>query len=501
MKEDRPNIVLIMSDEHHSRFMGCAGNSIIQTPALDMLASQGTRFNNAYCAYPLCGPSRAAFLTGQYPSQLGIYDGEELSSHVPTFAHSLNMAGYHTALCGRMGWWWGPDQFYGFQQRLHGDAIPVDNVLTAELKGSGFNKTSGQTRYAVQVSGYGRQGNQLFDQSVTDTACTFIQSQFESSEPCCLVVGLMLPHCPLICQKEQFDYYMQRIEPPRPVSKEYLETLHPAMKRWRQCREMDEISSVQHQRALAAYYGLVTEMDSSVGRIIEAVKQSSQAERTVIIYTSDHGDMAGEQGMWWKSNFYDASSRVPLIISCPGQFSQEQMIDSIVSLIDIGPTMLDIAGAQPLPHVEGRSLRRFVGGGQEPVDWPNEIYCEYRGLQLDQPAYMVRSGPWKLNYYHGFHSCQLFNLEDDPQEINDLGRDQAYKDVVGRLYERIEARWSGDEYLAAAKAQAQQRRFLLDGAAGGAPHVIPHPVTHFSAPPGYNQFDYSQLPEPPSPRR
>ncbi|MBH05527.1 MAG: hypothetical protein CMJ20_04320 [Phycisphaeraceae bacterium] len=89
MKEDRPNIVLIMSDEHHSRFMGCAENSIIQTPALDMLASQGTRFNNAYCAYPLCGPSRAAFLTGQYPSQLGIYDGEELSSHVPTFAHSL----------------------------------------------------------------------------------------------------------------------------------------------------------------------------------------------------------------------------------------------------------------------------------------------------------------------------------------------------------------------------------------------------------------------------
>ena len=496
MKSNRPNIVLIMSDEHNSTIMGCAGNSTIQTPALDALAGQGTRFTNTYCPFPLCGPSRAGFLTAQYPSQLGIFDGEELSSFVPTFAHSLSRAGYHTALCGRMGWWWGPDQFHGFRERPHGDCIPVRNVLTPELLGSGFNKTSGQTRYAVEVSGYGRQGNQLFDQSVTDSACSFITARASSPQPYCLVVGLMLPHCPLICSRDLFEYYMERIDPPQPMSREYLDNLHPAMKNWRERRGMDELTPVQNQRGLAAYYGLVTELDGNVGKIVEAIENSPQADQTAIVYTSDHGDMACEHGMWWKSNFYDGSSRAPLVISYPGRFPEGATEDSLASLIDVGPTLLDMVGAEPLPDVEGRSLLGFLEGGAEVADWPNEVYCEYSGLRGDHVSYMIRSGRWKLNYYHEFRSCQLFDMEEDPEEMHDRAGDPSCKEVVDSLLARIEERWDAEEYKAAAEKLARQRLMLRVGS----PYVIPHPVNHFSAPAGYNQFDYSQLPQPPRPR-
>ena len=348
-----PDIVLIMSDQHNRSVMGCAGHPLVQTPNLDALARQGTRFTNAYCPFPLCGPSRAGFMTAQYPSTIGVFDGDDFPSSVPTFAHGMGAAGYEAVLCGRMGW--GElDQFHGFERRIHGDVISFD-AIHKEVIGRGFNKTGGQTRYAVEVAGYGRTGFQLFDQSVVDSARSFIAGRDPGARPCCLVVGLMLPHNPLICQRELFEYYLERIPAPEPVSRDYLDRLHPAIRRWRERREVDALTPEQNRRGLAAYYGLVTELDGSVGRIVEAVKESSRQENTIFIYCSDHGDMACEHGMWWKSNFYEGSVGVPLIVSGPG-VAADRVNHSVVSLVDVGPTMLDMAGAEPLPDVAGRSF-------------------------------------------------------------------------------------------------------------------------------------------------
>ena len=411
--ERKPNIVLIMSDQHNPNVMGCAGNEIVQTPVLDALASEGVRFSNVYCPYPLCVPSRMAFMAAKYPSEIDIWDNHSiLSSNVPTFAHSLGAAGYEAVLCGRMHFR-GPDQFHGFERRIFGELYST--ALSPEIRGISPNTTDGQSKYAVQVSGYGRTGYQLYDRMVTQRAREFLSAHRKADRPYCLVVGLGLPHNPLICSQELFEYYIDRVPVPEPRPEAYLEALHPAMKMWRERRGVDDLTPEQNHRGLAAYYGLVTELDRNVGQIVEMVKASPEAANTVTIYCSDHGDMACEHGMWWKSNFYEGSVKVPCIVSWPKRFASSKVVDAVVSLIDLGPTVLEIAGAEPLPDATGRSFAGMLGPGNQEIEWPNEVYSEYLGLLGDEPACMTRRGAWKLNYYHEFGSYQLFNLEHDPE--------------------------------------------------------------------------------------
>jgi choline-sulfatase len=488
---DRPNIVLIISDQHNASVMGCAGNPIVKTPNLDALAKQGTRFTNNYCAFPLCAPSRAAFLSAQYPSDIGVYDNSGsyfFTPQTPTFAHGLGAAGYEAVLCGRMHF--GPfDAFHGFERRIHGDHGPM---LSREIQGEGYNRTNGQTKYGVEVSGHGKTGAYAFDRSVTDTAIDFITDR-EDNRPFGLVVGLFMPHNPLICTKEDFDHYMAQIPPLEPESDEYLAKLHPAMKKWRERRGVEDLTPEQNRRGLAAYYGLVTELDRNIGRIVDAVRSAPGGEDTVIIYTSDHGDMAHEHGMWWKSSFYEGSVKVPLIVSQPSRLAQTQTEDAIVSLIDVGPTVLDLAGADPLPDVSGRTFAPFLTGQSIP-DWPNEVFSEYGGLLGDQPGCMLRSGPWKLNYYSESDSCQLFNIDDDPGERNDRADDPACKDIVAEALANIHARWSAQNVLDNLARQERARRVIQ--ASGHA--IVPHEEPVFAVPDGSNTFDFSQLPQKPS---
>ena len=486
-KGKQPNIVLIMSDQHNANVMGCAGNPIVRTPNLDALAGQGTRFTNAYCPYPLCAPSRMGFMAGAYPSEVGGFDNSgTLSSDVPTFAHGLSAAGYETVLCGRMHFI-GPDRLHGFGKRIHGDC---GGTLSPEIRGSGNNRTTGQSKYAVEVAGYGSTGYQAFDDSVTEAACNDISTWTGDGRPHCLVVGLILPHNPLICSMPLFDRYLEEIPLPEPVSPGYLDALHPAMRKWRERRGVDELTREQNRRGLAAYYGLVTELDTNVGRIVNAVKSSPAAENTIIVYCSDHGDMACEHGMWWKSSFYDGSARVPLIVSCPGQVPRGSN-DAVVSLIDVGPTVLNLAGAAALPGVSGRSLAGFLRGDGVIPGWPDEVYSEYIGLLGDGPACMVRRGPWKLNYYHEFRSCQLFNMEEDPGEMHDLSQDSGCREIVADCRERIRARWSAERMLEEAERQNQARDLIRQAGRS----ATPPPIVPFVAPEGCNRFDFSQLPD------
>ena len=482
----QPNIVLIMSDQHNANVMGCAGNPIVRTPNLDALAGQGTRFTNVYCPYPLCAPSRMGFMAASYPSEVGVFDnGGILSSQTPTFAHALGAAGYETVLCGRMHFV-GPDPFHGFEKRIHGDC--GGRALSPEILGTGPNRTNGQTKYAVEVSGYGGTGYQRFDRSVTDTACDYISDWTGEGRPRCLVVGLMLPHNPLICSRTLFDRYMEQIPLPEPVSPDYLGALHPAMRKWRERRGVDQLTPDQNRRGLAAYYGLVTELDRNVGGIVNAVKSSTAAERTVIIYCSDHGDMACEHGMWWKSSFYDGSARVPLIVSWPPELPHGKN-DAVISLIDVGPTVLDLAGTPLLPDVSGRSFAGFLRCEGTIPDWPHEVFSEYIGLLGDQPACMVRRGPWKLNYYHEFQSCQLFNMVEDPGEMHDRAEDPDCRGIVADCKDRIHARWSAERVLIDADKQNRARDLIRRCGHG----PMPHPVSPFAASDGDNRFDFSQL--------
>ncbi len=484
-----PNIILIMSDQHNPHAMGCAGNPIVQTPNLDALARRGVRFGNAYCPYPLCAPSRSGFMAAQYPSDVGVYDNSGgLSSDTPTFAHGFGAVGYEAVLCGRMHFR-NPDQFHGFEKRIHADC----GGLSKEIQGSGYNRTTGQTKYGVQVSGYGETGYRHYDKSVTETACKFIAARRADDRPYALVIGYISPHNPLICGAEDFAYYMAQIPPLEPESPEYLNALHPAMKNWRARRGVDDIAPEQNRRGLAAYYGLTTELDRHIGRIVDAVNATADEDNTVIIYTSDHGDMAHEHGMWWKSSFYEGSVGIPLICSWPGHFCENQVEDAIVSLIDVGPTALEIAGADPLPDVAGKSFAPFLKGVPA-SDWANEVFAEYIGLLGDRPACMIRTGPWKLNYYAESDSCQLFNIDEDPDERRDLRDDPRYRDVIQSGLEKIFARWSADDMLNRAARQARARALISRCGHAPIPHAIPPFAPDIDA---VNEFDFSQLPEDP----
>jgi len=521
MTSRQPNIVLIMSDQHNPHVMGCAGDEVVQTPNLDALADSGVRFDACYCPYPLCVPARMGFMTAQYPSDVDVWDnGNILDSNVRTFAHALGDAGYETALCGRMHFL-GPDQFHGFEKRIYGDCF---GFLSDEIQGTGYNRTNGQTRYAVEVTGHGRMGFQEFDKRVTEHACDYLASRDDppagrsptagdGPRPYCLVVGMVLPHNPLICERELFEYYMEKLPVPEPVSRDTLDSLHPAIRAWRERRGVDALTPEQHHRGRAAYYGLVTEMDRNIGRVIDAVKASPAASRprpssrgprgprerglgvpggaedTVIIYCTDHGDLAGEHGMWWKSSYYEGSVRVPLIVSCPSRFAGGRAVGSVASLIDVGPTLIELAGAEPLANVSGRSLAAFLETGEAPADWPNETFAEYVGGHGDKPSCMIRSGPWKLMRYSEFDGCLLFNLDEDPGELADRAADPACAEVVRELLAKVRARFSPERMLAGNARQRARWKALRREL-----HTGTDPTMHETPADDANVFDFSQVP-------
>jgi choline-sulfatase len=194
-------------------------------------------------------------------------------------------------------------------------------------------------------------------------------------------------------------------------------------------------------RSRVAYYGLCTFLDRQVGAIIATLEDSGFAGNTVIIYCSDHGEMLGEHGMWWKSTFYDGASRVPLIVSWPGHIDGGKSREENVSLMGIGSTLIDLAGLDPLPGSSGKSFRSLVEGSN--TGWEDTVFAEYAERGSDVVCRMVRSGPWKYNYYHGMQP-ELFHLQDDPGETDNLSGQSLHQSLEWRLRELALQDWEPD---------------------------------------------------------
>lgn len=207
----------------------------------------------------------------------------------------------------------------------------------------------------------------------------------------------------------------------------YLDTLHLAVRDLRRARQVDALTPEQTRAARAAYYGLVSMVDAHVGQILDTLKETGLRQETVVCYTSDHGDMAGELGMWWKSTMYEGAVGVPLLLSWPGYFPAGLVRREPVSLLDLAPTLIDLGGGPALPAPSGRVLTPLLRGEHQPADWRPEVYAEIVPALGPGPARLVRRGPWKLVYHHGYARPQLFNLGDDPPELHDLGGVPAYQ--------------------------------------------------------------------------
>jgi choline-sulfatase len=435
--------VVLLSDQHSPHVGGYAGDIHARTPNLDRLAGEGTRLARNYCPAPLCVPSRMSLMTGQFPSDLRVWTNSGmLSSNVPTFAHQLARAGYETVLCGRMHFV-GPDQRHGFGSRLVGDVsgavtgVPESGTFEGVWDRAGCGQSAGAL--ADAACGPGVASYEVYDRDVTARAEAFLAEWGAGDErPFCLVVGMLLPHNPYVCDPELFAHYLSVLPEADTIPPE---NEHPAVQALRETRGLTGVDPREARRARAAYYGLVETADANVGRVLAALERAGLAETTHVVYTSDHGDLNGEHGMWAKSSFYEGSVGVPCIWRGPG-VQAGAVCSRVTSLLDLAPTLLDVAGAEPLPAARGRSWRRLLAHGTD-GDWPDCAFAESCPIGL-RPARMVREGRWKLAVYHGFAQPQLFDLVNDPGETRDLGGDPAHAAVRTRLEARVRADWDGE---------------------------------------------------------
>jgi len=481
-RPDRPNILVIMSDQHSPHLLGCYGNEVVRTPNLDRLAAEGMRFSDAYCAAPLCVPSRMSFLTGRTPSHNRCWDNAQtLHSAIPTWAHVLGAAGYETALIGRMHFV-GPDQRHGFEQRPIGEFMarhPGAPIAGGPMWSRYPAISTGQARQTVEIAGRGQTHYQMFDAQVTEAACAWLRSRAGGGRPFAATLGLLLPHCPFIAPKEAFDYYRRRVDAP------VVEAEQPAtVRRFRALRGLLDppLPPERIRLARAAYYGLCEYVDSLVGRVLEVLEQTHLSENTLVIYISDHGESAGEHGCWWKSNYYESSVAVPMIARLPGVVPAGATCPAVCNLLDLPPTLAECAGTEFPTPIDGRSLWPTLTG-RHPADWPDETFSELvdpkHGRLL--ASRMIRSGRWKLWEFHDEDHLPpaLFDLENDPGELHDLAGDPAHGEVRDGLLAKLHADWDPQQALEATRAELADHQVIQ--AWGRAVQPV-HP-DHLPAPP------------------
>jgi len=432
--DSKPNIVMVMTDQHAARILGCAGDEFAQTPALDRLASQGTRFENCYCPSPLCVPSRMAFLTGLEPHQSGVLTNDDyLASDIPTIAHAIGSAGYDCHLVGRMHFY-GPDQQHGFAHRPIGDIGASYPGKPPPDIGS-LTKGRGNRGPELEHSGAGETSYQAYDHAVIENAhktLQEVQDKFEKTDrPYFLLISLFCPHPPYIARRDDYDAFAETLPGPR-LSKPVSEP--SAISDWRKAGRVDAVSHEATRKSRAGYYGLVKMIDRLAGSIFDAV---ADHPNTLSIYTSDHGESLGERGLWWKSTMFDESAKVPLIIRGSG-YEPGQVDDRVANLTDLSATLLAEANASDLPGHTGVNLKTKD-------DWLDQTISSYYGglMNIDLPPLqhrLIRSGDLKLVMYNNA-SPTLYDLADDPDELVDLANDPAYAEHMTQLSARLLDGW------------------------------------------------------------
>jgi choline-sulfatase len=459
-----PNLLIIMVDELAGTLFEDGPAGFLHAPALGALYRAGVNFAAAYTPSPLCVPARAAFMTGQLPSRTGVYDNAaELPASIPTFAHHLRRAGYYTALAGKMHFV-GPDQLHGFETRLTTDIYPSDFGWTPDWSRPDERIDWWYHNLGTVVdAGTAETSNQLeFDDEVGFHAVAELRrlARRRDPRPFCLTVSFTHPHDPYVARRRYWDLY-DDADVPMPVV-EAIDHAQQDPHSQRICRANDHtrfgITPAHVRAARRAYFANISYLDERIAEIVATLAACNLDEDTVILFCSDHGDMLGERGLWFKMSFFEGSARVPLLVHAPARFAH-RVVTEPASLLDVMPTLLDLAGAREgmEPEVlDGVSLGEALTGGPLRRD---AVPGEYMAEAAAAPVVMLRDGRWKL-VLCDLDPPQLFDLEADPHERRNLAAEPSQAGRLRALCERARARWD----LAAIDAQvraSQQRRHLV----------------------------------------
>ena len=459
----RPNLLFLFSDQHARRVTGCYGDTTGVTPNLDRLAGEGIVFDNVYCPSPLCVPSRMAMLTARHPYEQECWTNDDyLRSDAATWLHAVGAAGYRPVLAGRLHSM-GPDQLHGYAERMVGDHSPNWGGVPRHDLGV-LDKANDPWPESLARSGMGQSAYQVKDVETANAACTYLRDVAQRKrsghdEPFCLTVGFLLPHPPYVAWREDYARFDGRVAPPSHATPP--DNAHPWEAWWRDDRGIANVSHDDTMRARTAYFGLVHRLDALIGAILDCLESNGLADDTLVVYTTDHGDHLGERGLWWKHTLYEESVHVPLIVRWPGRLPASERRAQVASLIDVSATMIDALGGDPLPLARGRTLLPVA---RDPnAEWRNETFAEHctdivpawTGGRATQQR-MIRSGRFKLIYHHG-DAAQLFDLEADPHERNDLVADPRYAQTRDRLRSSVLDGWDPDAIAARIRERRREK--------------------------------------------
>ncbi|MBX2878831.1 MAG: choline-sulfatase [Granulosicoccus sp.] len=451
--DDQPNIVLVMADQMTAFALSMYGNTVTQTPNLDQLASSGTVFQNAYCNYPLCAPARFSLMSGRLPSRIGAYDNAaELPASIPTIAHYLRDAGYYTCLAGKMHFV-GPDQHHGMEDRLTTEIYPADFSWTppetyAAMSTSGLADDEevplgvSSVETITDAAPVSRSLQMDYDDEVIHRACQHLydRKRYGDGRPLFMTVSFTQPHDPYVSRREFWDLYEDEdIDDPRvpPIPLKQMDPHSQSLFHHYSLHKFDVTQDI-YRRARHGYYAMISDVDNKLGLLRTALADCGMTDNTIVIFTSDHGDMLGERGLWFKKTLYEPAIRIPMIMSWPGRTTPAK-IQAPCSLVDLLPTIVEMATGSTdslLTEADGESLVDLFS-----TDMPERaVKSEHIDGGTIAPRVMLRKGTMKMVYSEEY-PMQLFNLEDDPGELNDLAATSEWKQTRDSLLQEIEATW------------------------------------------------------------
>jgi choline-sulfatase len=477
------NLLIIMSDQHSRGAMGCYGHPIVQTPQLDRLAARGTRFTACWTPSPVCIPARASFATGKYIHQIGFWDNADpYDGSIPSWHHKLREAGHQTVSIGKLHFR-SDEEDNGFS-----DAIIPMHVVDKKGDLLGLIRDDLPVRGAAykmaKMAGPGESVYTQYDRDIAARAQIWLHQEAgkHSDKPWVLFVSFVAPHYPLTAPPEHFYRYYN--DPNLPMPLFYGENErphhHPFIADYARAFNFDDYFKTPDdvRRAVAGYFGLCSFMDEQAGKVLGALEAAGFAGSTRVIYTSDHGDAVGKRGLWGKSTLYEETVGVPLIVAGE-DIPKARVVDTPADLVDIYPFIMECVGeggpTMIEPDLPGVSIARLAAGEQP----DRTVLSEYHGMGSTTGAFAIRSGRFKYIHYVKY-TPQLFDLEADPDEANDLIADPRYAALRDACEKKLRVLLSPEDV----DAQAKKRQAEQLERYGGREAVIARGDLGFSPPPG-----------------
>jgi len=424
--ETRMNLLIIQTDEHHFSTLGCYGGRIVGTPNIDWLAKQGARCNGFYATTPVCSPSRGSLVSGLYPQKTPVTSNNiPLDDSIVTFAELLRRQGYRTGYAGK---WhldgngkpqWAPRRRFGFDDNrfMFNRGHWKKFVQTADGPAVGSRNAQGQPNYGLD----GADEKTFSTDWLCDRTVDFIQA--DSTQPFCYMVSLPDPHGPNTV-RAPYDTMYKDVRIPIPVSLKRKPEQIPAWGR------SAGVTAAQLQRLMPNYYGMVRCIDDNVGKILDTLRNRNLLEKTIIVFTADHGDLCGEHGRLNKGVPYEGSARIPFLMYCPGRIKPGTVVNEALSNIDFLPTVMSLLDVPHELTVDGRDASGLFTG-RRPADWKDITVVRGAGRaeETGNAWLSAITARFKL-VFSTSEEPWLIDLHNDPDELTNLFGQSEHRDTI-----------------------------------------------------------------------